>query len=698
MERLGGLCARHRWFVIGAWVVLVAGAIGAATLAGGRTNAPITVPGTSAQEGANLLQRAFPGNQDIGGQVVVTGPKGTMATAETRTSIERALRDLRALPRMKTVGDPYAPGGLISKDGSTAVIDVTYDFTQANEVTERTFRLLRQAMRPVAERDGFSVAYAGSPAAEAESTQTDISEAVGLFAAVIILLVAFGTVGAMVSPLISAVVGLVTGIMAIRLLAAVVDVSAIAPTLATMIGLGVGIDYAVFIVNRMREELRAGKTVQEAIPRAVGTAGRAVLVAGATVAIALIGLVAAQVPAVTMLGITASIAVLTAILAALTLLPAILAVVGERVIRRRDRGTAVTADPLETGTWGRWARLVGTHPVPFLLLALVILATLTVPLLSMRLGQVDAGSDPPGSPTRIAYDRLAERFGPGFNGPIVLVLSPYDDQEGAAKIVERLQRDRDVETVVPPRISKDDRVTMIDVIPKSSPTAESTARLVERLPREVRREVGDRVQVDTTGITAAMLQLADRIAERLPFFIGAVILVSFLILMVEFRSLLIPLKAAVMTLLSFGAAYGAMVAIFLWGGGAGLIGVPEKVLIEAYVPMMLFAILFGLSMDYEVFLLSRIREAHKKGLKTRQSVEVGLAQTARVITAAALIMITVFASFVLVDSVIVKMFGVGLAVAVLVDATIVRLMLVPSTMVLLGEANWWFPRRLRGDG
>jgi RND superfamily putative drug exporter len=701
MRRVGAFCARRKWIVLVAWVALVAGVISAATLAGGSTNAPITVPGTSAQEGANLLQRAFPGNADLSGQIVVTGPQGTMGEAATQRLVERVVRDVRSLPNVRSVGNPFDPGGLISEDRSTAVIDITYDYTQANDITPATYRLLRQALRPLADREGFSVAYAGTPAAEVEQNRADISEAVGLLAAVIILLVAFGTVGAMVSPLISALSGLVLGIMSIRLLASAVDISAIAPTLATMIGLGVGIDYAVFIVNRVREELRAGRTVEEAIPAAVGTAGRAVLVAGITVAIALLGLVAAEIPAVTMLGVTAAIAVVTAILAALTLLPAVLAVVGERVLRRRERSRNRTGTPaavgedIADGVWGRWARLVGNHPIPFLLLALVILAVLTVPLLSMRLGQVDAGSDPPGSTTRLAYDRLADRFGPGINGPIALVLSPYDDQEGAARIVERLAKDRDVKSVAPPRISTRDRVTMIDVIPRSAPTAEATARLVERLPREVRAETGDRVQVDVTGLTAAMLQIADRITQRLPFFIGAVLLLSFLILMVEFRSLLVPLKAAIMNLLSIGAAYGAIVAIFQWGWGAGLIGVPERVAIEAYVPMMLFAILFGLSMDYEVFLLSRIREAFLRGVDARRSVEVGLSQTARVITAAALIMITVFASFVLVDNVVVKMFGVGLAVAVLVDATIVRLMLVPATMVLLGRANWWFPFRRR---
>jgi RND superfamily putative drug exporter len=421
-----------------------------------------------------------------------------------------------------------------------------------------------------------------------------------------------------------------------------------------------------------------------------------VLVAGLTVAIALLGLVVAGIPTVTMLGVTAAIAVLTAILAALTLLPAMLAVIGPRVLRRRDRDaaalpTSAGPDQIASGVWGRWARLVGHHPIPFLVLAIAILAVLTVPLLSLQLGQVDAGSDPPGSPTRVAYDTLADKFGPGFNGPIELVLSPYADEAGAKQVAAALAKEPGVAAVTPPMINQREEVTLITLIPTSAPTADATQALVTRLPAAVQQTTGPGVEVYATGVTAGLLDLSDRIAERLPFFIGAVILLSFLLLLIEFRSIFVPLKAAIMNVLSIGAAYGAIVAIFEWGWGARYIGVPETVQIEAYVPMMMFAILFGLSMDYEVFLISRIREEHLRGATTLESVEIGLSYTARVITAAALILITVFLSFVVTDDVVVKMFGIGLAVAVLVDATIVRLMLVPSTMVLLGEANWWLP-------
>ena len=697
--RLGALCARYRWIVVILWIVLIAGIAGAATLAGGHANADLTVPGTGAQTGADIANRAFPTGKGLNGQVIVTGAPGAVEKDANKKVIDAAIKDLRTLPHMAAVKDPYGPGGEISADKSTAIIGLTYDLG-INEVTPRTWTHLQDVMAPVAATPGLTVAYAGTPAAQEESTSQDISEGLGILAAIIILLVAFGTALAVVAPLVSALVGLSFGLLTIQLASSVLSISAIAPILATMIGLGVGIDYAVFVVNRQREELQSGKTVAEAIPAALGNAGRAVLVAGLTVSIALLGLVAAGIPTVTMLGVTAAISVLTAILSALTLLPAILSLFGMRVLRKKDRHAAHRAqttgpDQIASGMWGRWARIVGHHPIPFLVLAIAVLAVLTVPLFSMKLGQVDAGSDPKGSPTRVAYDTLADKFGPGFNGPIEVVLSPYADEAGAKNVTEVIAKDPGVASVTPPMINAKEKVTLITLIPTTSPTDDATQTLVSRLPGEVQKVVGPGVQVYATGVTAGLLDLSNRIAERLPWFIGAVILLSFLLLMVEFKSIFVPLKAAVMNVLSIGAAYGAIVAIFEWGWGAQYIGVPEKVQIEAYVPMMMFAILFGLSMDYEVFLISRIREEHLRGAKTLDSVEIGLSYTARVITAAALIMITVFLSFVLMDDVVVKMFGIGLATAVLVDATIVRLMLVPSTMVLLGEANWWLPGFLR---
>jgi RND superfamily putative drug exporter len=693
VARLGAVCARYRWVVIVLWIILLAGMISATKLVDVNENEGLTVPGTSAFRGADTLDRAFPAsNAGTSGQIVVYGAPGAMKVQATQDAIKKAIKDIKTLPSMGAVGDPFTEPSTVSTDGSTALINIRYT-VNVNDIKPAMYTHLKEMMAPVAKVEGIKVAYSGAPAAEAAGAGQDISEVLGLFAALIILSIAFMAALAMVAPLLSAIAGLTLGLMSITVFSAATPITSIAPILASMIGLGVGIDYAVFIVNRHREQLRAGMTLEESIPAALGTAGRAVLVAGVTVAIALTGLVLAGIPTVTMLGVTASFAVLTAILAALTLLPALLSVFGLRILRKRDRN----ATPLDSvgelagGMWGRWARVVGNHPIPFLLVAVVILGTLTIPFFSMTLGQVDAGSDPPGSTTRVAYDQIAKAYGPGENGPIEIVLSPYADQAGAKKVVAAISKDSNVMVVYPPVINAKQQVTLIQVVPKTSPTATATEDLVNRVTGEVQPIVGKAVTVDVTGVTPAMIALSNRISERLPFFIGAVILLSFLLLVVEFRSILVPLSGAVMNVLSVGAAYGVIVAIFEWGWASHYIGVPEAVQIEAYVPMMMFAILFGLSMDYQVFLISSVREEHLRGASTLRSVEVGLSHTARVITAAALIMITVFMAFVLIDNVVVKMFGIGLATAVLIDATIVRLMLVPSVMVLIGDKNWWLP-------
>ena len=693
VAKLGAVCARYRWVVVVLWIILLAGMISATKLVDVNENEGLTVPGSSAFRGADTLNRAFPAsNSGTAGQIVVFGAPGAMKVKATQDVITKAIKDVKTLPSMGLVADPFAEPSTVSPDGSTALINIRYT-VNINDIKPAMYTHLQEVMAPVKAVPGLQVAYSGAPAAEAAGAGQDISEGLGLLAALIILSIAFMAVLAMVAPLLSAVAGLMLGLMSITVFSSVTPITSIAPVLAAMIGLGVGIDYAVFIVNRHREQLRAGMTIEESIPAALGTAGRAVLVAGVTVAIALTGLFLSGIQTVAMLGVTASFAVLTAILAALTLLPALLSLFGLRILRKRDRNappTGSTGD-ISSGMWGSWARVVGSHPIPFLVIAVVVLGVLTIPFFSMTLGQVDAGSDPRGSTTRIAYDQIAKAYGPGQNGPIEVVLSPYSDQAGAKKIVAAISKDSDVQLAYPPVINAKQEVMLIQVVPKSSPTAQDTEDLVNRLPGQIQPLVGKNVTVDVTGVTPAMIALSNRITDRLPYFIGAVILLSFLLLVVEFRSILVPLSGAVMNVLSVGAAYGVIVAVFEWGWASRSIGVPEAVQIEAYVPMMMFAILFGLSMDYQVFLISSVREEHLRGVSTLRSIEVGLSHTARVITAAALIMITVFLAFVLIDNVVIKMFGVGLATAVLIDATIVRLMLVPSVMVLIGDKNWWLP-------
>ncbi|MGI9116954.1 MAG: MMPL family transporter, partial [Gaiellales bacterium] len=497
--RLGGLCARYRWVVVVLWIALLGGVVSGAVLAGGHANAELTVPGTGAQTGADLANRAFPQGTGLVGQVVVSGAAGAIDEPGNRKVIEATIADLRTLPAMIDVVSPYAPGGQVSADRSTGIIGLRYDLG-VNDVTPATWHHLQDAMAPVAALTGIQVSYAGTPAAEEANVSQDISEGLGILAAIIILLVTFGTVLAMVTPLVSAISGLVLGLELIQLSSNVLSITSIAPILATMIGLGVGIDYAVFIVNRHREGLQQGLTVAESIPVALGNAGRAVLVAGLTVSVALLGLVAAGVPTVTMLGVTSSIAVLTAILAALTLLPAVLAIVGQRIVRKRDRdlpprAAVAGADEIASGVWGRWARTVGSHPIPFLIVSIAILAALTVPLFSMTLGQVDAGSDPKGSPTRIAYDTIAAKFGPGVNGPVEVVLSPYADQAGAKQAAAVLAEDPGVASVAPPMVNREQEVTLINVVPRSSPTDAATQELVSRIPSELQSTVGTGVHV-----------------------------------------------------------------------------------------------------------------------------------------------------------------------------------------------------------
>lgn len=693
VAKLGAVCARYRWVVVVLWIVLLAGMISATKLVNVNENEGLTVPGSSAFRGADTLNRAFPAsNSGTAGQIVVFGAPGALKVKATQDVITKAIKDVKTLPSMGMVGDPFTEPSTVSPDGSTALINLRYT-VNINDIKPAMYTHLQDVMAPVKAVPGLQVAYSGAPAAEAAGAGQNISEGLGLLAALIILSITFMAVLAMVAPLLSAVAGLMLGLMSITVFSSATPITSIAPVLAAMIGLGVGIDYAVFIVNRHREQLREGMTIEESIPAALGTAGRAVLVAGVTVAIALTGLFLSGIQTVAMLGVTASFAVLTAILAALTLLPAVLSLFGMRILRKRDRNAPPvgSASDISSGMWGRWARIVGAHPIPFLLIAVVVLGVLTIPFFSMTLGQVDAGSDPQGSTTRIAYDQIAKAYGPGQNGPIEVVLSPYSDQAGAKKIVAAVSKDSDVQFAYPPVINAKQKVMLIQVVPKSAPTAQDTEDLVNRLPGQIQPLVGKKVTVDVTGVTPAMIALSNRITDRLPYFIGAVILLSFLLLVVEFRSILVPLSGAVMNVLSVGAAYGVIVAIFEWGWASRYIGVPEAVQIEAYVPMMMFAILFGLSMDYQVFLISSVREEHLRGVSTLRSIEVGLSHTARVITAAALIMITVFLAFVLIDNVVIKMFGIGLATAVLIDATIVRLMLVPSVMVLIGDKNWWLP-------
>jgi RND superfamily putative drug exporter len=521
------------------------------------------------------------------------------------------------------------------------------------------------------------------------------TELIGLVAAIIILLVAFGSLLAMGLPVLTALLGIGIGFAVVELLSHVTSVPSFATQLAAMIGLGVGIDYALFIVTRYRQGLHQGLDPESSVVAAIDTAGRAVFFAGTTVVISLLGMLLIGIQFIGGLGVGAAAVVAVTMVASLTLLPALLGFVGHNVDKLRLPGTGRVKDPRTTAGY-RWGRLLQRHPWPFVAIGLVTLLALAVPVLSIRLGSSDASNTPTSQTTRRAYDLKAQGFGAGASGPLVLAaqIRGPADLPTLQKLTTALAATPGVTQASTARLNSAGDTAIIQVIPTTSSQDQATVSLISKLRHQVIPGVtaGTDVTVHVGGVTASFDDIATKLQGRLPLFIGVVLALSFLLLLVMFRSVVVPAKAVVMNMLSIGAAYGVMVAVFQWGWGKDLFGVGKAGPLESFLPMMLFAILFGLSMDYEVFLLSRIKEEYDtNGRDNRAAVADGLAVTARVITAAAAIMVCVFASFVFGDQRVIKEFGLGLAVAVLVDATVVRMILVPAAMELLGDANWWFP-------
>ncbi|HSO95481.1 MAG TPA: MMPL family transporter [Acidimicrobiia bacterium] len=705
LDRLGRAIAHRKWTVIGVWV-LVAVAVGSAAVAlGGSTIDVFSIPGAQSQKATDLLTARFPSHSGDTATVVFAAPHGaTLHDPASSAAIAATQGRLAVLPHITQVVGPATPvvgAALVSRDATIGYATVQYD-TKATQLPSDSFQRLNIATVP-ARQAGLRVVYGGAVADIFNQQTTGNADAIGIVVAIVILLVAFGSVIAMSLPIGTALFGLVVGLSLIFVVASFTDIGTVAPTLATMIGLGVGIDYSLFILTRHRQNLAAGMPVIESIGLANGTAGQAVLFAGGTVVIAICGLAVAGIPYVTWLGFTSAIVVLVMMTAAVTLIPALLAVAGHHLnrvrtprLRRSARGSdhhALTG--ARSHGWERWARFMSRHRWAAVFVSLTVLLVLAAPVLGMRLGQVDDSTAPPDTTQRQAYDLISEGFGNGANGPLLLAVAlPRPGATDAAAAVERaVTHVPGVAAVAPPQLSPKRDAAIIVVVPTTAPQAAATETLVDRLRNTVLppavRSTGASVYVG--GVTAAFIDLGQRIQDRLPLFIGAVVALSFLLLMMVFRSVFVPLKAAIMNLLSIGASFGVIVAVFQWGWLKGLVGVSETTPIVAFVPMMMFAILFGLSMDYEVFLLSRIREDYQETKDNLASVINGLSVTARVITSAALIMISVFLGFVASPEPTVKMFGLGLAVAVLVDATVVRLVLVPATMELLGDANWWLP-------
>jgi RND superfamily putative drug exporter len=690
LYRLGRVTVRRRWLVLGVWVVVLVSVVVVGRALGGEGVNDFNVPGTESQEGRDLLAETLP-REGARAQLVFRSPSGTtFADPGVAESVQVYLDEVAGQPRVSEVG-PLTPSPTVADIGFAFV---TYDGDPGELGPEAGERLAESGDE--LRQQGFGVESGG----EIQIGNEEIggkSELIGLAVAVVVLLLAFGSVVAMGLPLATALIGLGTGMALITILEAFISVPTDAPVLATMIGLGVGIDYALFIVTRHREHLHRGMTVEESAARATATAGQAVVFAGITVVIAILGLVFVGIGSVAVMGYAVAVNVTVAVVAAITLLPALLGLVGHGIDRLRVPGVRLAVADDEQAAAARWSRHVSRHPWRYLVASTLVLAVLIIPFFSIRLGQTDAGNDPRGSTSRKAYDLLAEGFGPGFNGPLAIVVVAGDAslEAGIAQVSEDVAADPEVAFVAPdPQISEDGTTALITAFGRSAPQAEATQSLVHRLRNDVLPASVEQAGIDravVTGSTAFFIDISDKIASRLPLFIGSVLVLSFLLLMVVFRSVLVPLKAALMNLLGIGAAYGVVVAVFQWEWGASLFGVEESLPIISFLPMFMFAILFGLSMDYEVFLMSRIREEYLHTGDNTRSVARGISHTARVITAAAIIMVSVFGSFAFGNDPIVKMFGVGLAVAIFLDATVIRMVLVPSTMQLLGDRNWWLP-------
>jgi RND superfamily putative drug exporter len=744
--RLGPWCHDRRWRVLIAWIVLLFVANGVAGAVGEAYRQDFSLNGFESTDGFTLVEEEFDDGSGSPqyGQIVFEAPQG-VTDPEVQAAMEALFADVAEIDDVTSVQSPYAPGGefQVAQQGpaagtiayATVNLPEDIDFTRASEIGEEIKDL-------VPEEDGVRVELGGYLFAEFEQP---VAEAFGLAFAIIILIVAFGSVLAMGLPIGTALAGIGLGGAAVIIASNLIEVPDFAPFIGVMIGLGVGIDYALLIVTRYREQLHAGHDIRESIAIAMDTAGRSVVFAGATVVISLLGMLFMGIGFVGGLGVTASLTVLFTVMASITLLPALLGFAGPNIERTKWRGliaagfvalalvgVGLGVPPLiglgfllailtivlgfvvpplkrevehrppkprrETAAY-RWSRIIQRRPWPFALGATALLLVLAIPFLSLRLGFSDESNFAEDTTTKQAYNLIVEGFGEGSTSQIYLVAAVDSPDQAAqlAAVNDAVGADPSVVSVLGPQPNDPEDPTAVRwiVTPATGQQDEETAQLVNRLHDELLPAVEESTGADVlvTGLVAANIDMSEYMSERMPIFFGAVLALSFLLLMVVFRSLLVPLKAVIMNLLSIAAAYGVVVALFQWGWGSDVTDVQPGP-IEAWAPMMLFAVVFGLSMDYEVFLLSRIREEWHRTGDSRTSVADGLAATAKVITAAAAIMVVVFGSFMLEFDRIMKLMGTGLAVAILFDATIVRMVLVPATMELLGDRNWWLPRWL----
>jgi putative drug exporter of the RND superfamily len=684
IRRIGDASARRPWVTIGAWAVAAAIVMGLAGTAGGSFADDLVAPGSQSEEAMQLLQERFPEAAGGSAMAVFAAPEAERLERQ-RPAIDAAVARIAEVEHVATVADPFT-AGTVSADGRIGFAQIAFD-RPSTELGPAPLAAIADALAP-ARQAGIAAELGGDAAFINAETETSGAEAAGLLAALIVLVVAFGTIVAALVPIALTLVAVAAGLGGITLLANAMDVSSAAPTIAAMIGLGVGIDYALFIMARYREHRAAGQDNPTALSNAMGSAGSAVLLAGGTVVVAMAALVLTGLGFLASIGLSTSLVVLLAVATALTLLPALLSLLGDRVDAGRLGGRRRLDRHAEDTAWWGFAHRVSGRPWPYLAVASMVLLALAAPALAMKTGFPDAGDDPTSTTHRRAYDLLAEGFGPGFNAPLLLVVDlrrPGVEAQAIPALSERIAADPGIAMAGEPQTSPAGDTVVLPTIPTTAPADAETSETLKR----VRGLLPANVAV--SGLTAMTDDLTEQLTDTLPIFVAAILAASFLLLMVVFRSIAVPLKAAVMNLLSIGGAYGVVVAVFQWGWLKDLFNLEETYLIVSPLPTIFFAVLFGLSMDYEVFLLSRIREAYDATGDNTESVARGTAATGRVITSAALIMTVVFLSFVANPSALVKMIGLGLSTAIVLDATIVRMVMVPATMALLGRANWWLP-------
>ncbi len=706
LYRFGRFAARRPWRVIGAWLVMAIVVIGASASFGRELEDSFDAPGLDSSKALDLLTSAQSEAAGPTAQVVLT-PRASGDTffesAKARAALTEVQTALGNLPNVLGTSDPSsalaagaaaAGSGSISSDGRIAVVRVQYALL--DELSVKDLDNLKAAAEKFRRGSPLDIELGGDLFFSFESDGSGSGEIFGLIAAVIILLLAFGSLIAMGLPVGLAIFGLALGVSSMSLITYVIDIPSWAPQIASMVGLGVGIDYALFLVTRHREFLARGMTIEESVGRSNATAGQAVIFAGGTVMIAILGLGVAGIPFMTAAGVAIAVTVLLMVTASVTLLPAFLGLAGHRVnglrLSRRRAAKPAGISP----RWERWGAHVATNAWRYAVGTTVLLLAVTAPVLSLRLGFPDEGSLPTSSTERRAFDLVAKGFGPGINGPLLVAIDVSKDATIVEPLRTAIAADRGVAGVAPVDVNAKAGVATLVIFPTSAPQDDTTIDTIDRLRAKVFPSVlgGSPATAHIGGQTATFSDLGNRVTDRLPAFIAAVVLLSFLLLILVFRSVVVPLKAALMNLLSIGSAYGVLVMVFQWGWGESIIGLESTIPVVAFIPMFMFAILFGLSMDYEVFLLSRVREEYLVTGDNDSSVLHGIASTAKVITSAALIMIAVFLGFVLSHDPVTKMMGLGLATAIFVDATIVRMILVPATMKLMGNANWWIPRWL----